>query len=79
MGKEIGRGAFSVVYKAECRQTGEQVAVKVVSYSTFKPGDVERQKNILENEIRIMQKIAIECPQNKHLIRLKRVVREETR
>lgn len=79
IGRELGRGAFSVVYQATCRETGEQVAVKVVSYSTFRPGDLDRQKRILENEVRIMQKISVEIPDNPNLIRLKRVVREETR
>uniref|UniRef100_A0A7S3V2L9 Calmodulin n=1 Tax=Aplanochytrium stocchinoi TaxID=215587 RepID=A0A7S3V2L9_9STRA len=79
IGKELGRGAFSVVYQATCKETGEQVAVKVVSYSTFRPGDLERQKKILENEVRIMQKISVEIPDNPNLIRLKRVVREDTR
>lgn len=68
-----------MVYEGRCRTTNEKVAVKIISYHTFKPQDQLRQKQILENEIRIMQKIIVEIPENKNLIRLKRVVREQSR
>eukprot|EP00924_Labyrinthula_sp_SR-Ha-C_P005094 maker-scaffold_1-snap-gene-21.49-mRNA-1 protein AED:0.02 eAED:0.02 QI:0/0.66/0.5/1/1/1/4/59/576 len=76
---EIGKGAFSVVHEAVCRSTGERVAVKIISYHTFKPNDHNRQIRILENEIRIMQKIMVEIPESKSLPQLKKVVRERDR
>ncbi len=53
MGKEIGRGGFSIVYEATSKETGEQVAVKVID----KNKQDDEQIVLLQREISIMRKL----------------------
>jgi calcium/calmodulin-dependent protein kinase I len=53
IGKELGKGAFSSVYRAKNKFTDEEVAIKVV-----KKRDVEkRDLELLEREIKILKKL----------------------
>lgn len=79
MREELGKGAFSVVYRAINRETKEQVAIKLIRLANFKGSERERQERILDNEIKIMQKILKDCKNTKNLIVIKDVVREEHR
>ena len=76
---ELGRGAFSTVYRARSRETGELVAVKVIQLGTFAASERERQERILDNEIRIMQRVVSDCEDTRNLIEIRDVVREEQR
>lgn len=53
MGKEIGRGGFSVVYEATNKETGKVVAVKVID----KKKQDDEQLVLLQREISIMKKL----------------------
>ena len=53
MGKEIGRGGFSVVYEATNKETGTVVAVKVID----KKKQDDEQLVLLQREISIMKKL----------------------
>ena len=53
MGKEIGRGGFSVVYEATNKETGSVVAVKVID----KKKQDDEQLVLLQREISIMKKL----------------------
>jgi len=53
MGKEIGRGGFSIVYEATCKENGNQVAVKVID----KNKQDDEQIVLLRREITIMRKL----------------------
>jgi len=53
MGKEIGRGGFSIVYEASSKETGEKVAVKVID----KNKQDDEQIVLLQREISIMRKL----------------------
>jgi len=61
IGEEIGRGGFSIVKKAQNKETKENVAVKIIEKKT--PGEEELQ--LLHREIDIMRKL-----QHKHIIAL---------
>ena len=52
MGKEIGRGGFSIVYEATSKETGKKVAVKVID----KKKQDDEQLVLLQREISIMKK-----------------------
>eukprot|EP01113_Clastostelium_recurvatum_P017422 TRINITY_DN2044_c0_g1_i1.p1 TRINITY_DN2044_c0_g1~~TRINITY_DN2044_c0_g1_i1.p1 ORF type:complete len:496 (+),score=141.35 TRINITY_DN2044_c0_g1_i1:84-1490(+) len=53
MGKELGRGGFSIVRLATHTKTGEQVAVKCINKRTIQPNELA----MLGREIQIMQKL----------------------
>lgn len=53
LGKELGKGAFSSVYRAKNKFTDEDVAIKVVNKKDVKRRDIE----LLEREIRILKKL----------------------
>lgn len=76
--EELGKGAFSVVYRAQHITSGEKVAVKIIQFSSLSSSEQLRQERILENEIKIMQRIRERCDTT-NLIKLKDVVREENR
>ncbi|ELP90303.1 calcium-dependent protein kinase, putative, partial [Entamoeba invadens IP1] len=46
--KEIGKGAFSVVYEAKKKSTGEYVAVKAIDTAKSDPAKLEGEINILK-------------------------------
>eukprot|EP00516_Mucochytrium_quahogii_P009815 CAMPEP_0203775320 /NCGR_PEP_ID=MMETSP0099_2-20121227/5994_1 /ASSEMBLY_ACC=CAM_ASM_000209 /TAXON_ID=96639 /ORGANISM=" , Strain NY0313808BC1" /LENGTH=504 /DNA_ID=CAMNT_0050673941 /DNA_START=254 /DNA_END=1768 /DNA_ORIENTATION=+ len=76
---ELGRGAFSIVYSAKHHQTNEMVAIKIIQFSSFTESERHRQERILDNEIRIMQKIMEECEDTTNLIHFRDVIREPNR
>ncbi|GBG30024.1 Protein kinase, putative [Hondaea fermentalgiana] len=75
---ELGKGAFSVVYRGKHLASGETVAIKVIQFSSLSVSEQQRQERILENEIKIMQRIRERCDTT-NLIVIKDVVREENR
>jgi len=77
--EELGKGAFSIVHKGVHRGSGLEVAIKVIQLSCLSEAERERQERILENEIKIMQRIISHCEDTTNLIEIKDVVREESR
>jgi len=61
VGKEIGRGGFSVVKKGRHKTTGEDVAVKCINKKTLKKEELQ----LLSREINIMKKL-----QHKNIVQL---------
>jgi len=61
LGKEIGRGGFSVVKKGKNKVTGEDVAVKCINKKTLKKEELQ----LLSREINIMKKL-----QHKNIVQL---------
>lgn len=61
IGKEIGRGGFSIVKKGRNRITGEDVAVKCINKKTLKKEELQ----LLSREINIMKKL-----QHKNIVQL---------
>jgi serine/threonine protein kinase len=61
LGKEIGRGGFSVVKKGKNKTTGEDVAVKCINKKTLKKEELQ----LLSREINIMKKL-----QHKNIVQL---------
>jgi len=53
LGKVLGKGAFSSVYRSKNKFTDEEVAIKVVQKRDIKPRDLE----LLEREIKILKKL----------------------
>jgi len=53
IGKELGRGGFSVVKKAKNKKSGEEVAVKCINKKNLKKDELQ----LLTREISIMQKL----------------------
>lgn len=53
IGKELGRGGFSIVKKAKNKKTGEEVAVKCINKKNLKKDELQ----LLTREINIMQKL----------------------
>jgi len=76
---ELGTGAFSIVYRAKNRVSGELVAAKIINFANMKQSDRPRQEKILANEIKIMNRIVENCGDNEHLIQIKGVIREPHR
>jgi len=58
---ELGKGAFGTVFAAESRETGEQVAVKVMDRSKMSQADLDG----LETEVAIMRELT-----HPHIVRL---------
>mmetsp|Transcript_6795 Transcript_6795/g.12562 ORF Transcript_6795/g.12562 Transcript_6795/m.12562 type:complete len:585 (+) Transcript_6795:392-2146(+) len=79
VGEELGKGAFSTVYKATHRETGEVFAIKIIQLGKFNPEERHRQEKILDNEITIMRRINDQCEDKTNLIQIKDVVREPSR
>ena len=67
LGRELGRGAFSIVREATCLQTSETYAIKVVHRRTLLP------KQLLDftHEISILAQL-----QHSHIIRLHQIYKE---
>jgi len=61
IGKEIGRGGFSIVKKGRNKVTGEDVAVKCINKKTLKKEELQ----LLSREINIMKKL-----QHKNIVQL---------
>lgn len=61
IGKEIGRGGFSIVKKGKNKVTGEDVAVKCINKKTLKKEELQ----LLSREINIMKKL-----QHKNIVQL---------
>lgn len=61
LGKEIGRGGFSIVKKGKNKTTGEDVAVKCINKKTLKKEELQ----LLSREINIMKKL-----QHKNIVQL---------
>jgi len=61
VGKEIGRGGFSIVKKGKNKVTGEDVAVKCINKKTLKKEELQ----LLSREINIMKKL-----QHKNIVQL---------
>lgn len=61
VGKEIGRGGFSIVKKGKNKITGEDVAVKCINKKTLKKEELQ----LLSREINIMKKL-----QHKNIVQL---------
>jgi len=53
IGKELGRGGFSIVKKGKNKKTGEEVAVKCINKKNLKKDELQ----LLTREINIMQKL----------------------
>jgi len=54
LGKEIGKGGFSVVYQAERKKDGKEFAVKCIKKKMVEGDDIK----LLRREIQIMKKLA---------------------
>ncbi len=61
VGREIGRGGFSVVKKGKNKVTGEDVAIKCINKKTLKKEELQ----LLSREINIMKKL-----QHKNIVQL---------
>eukprot|EP01113_Clastostelium_recurvatum_P001880 TRINITY_DN1077_c0_g1_i1.p1 TRINITY_DN1077_c0_g1~~TRINITY_DN1077_c0_g1_i1.p1 ORF type:complete len:484 (+),score=137.89 TRINITY_DN1077_c0_g1_i1:145-1596(+) len=61
VGKELGRGGFSVVYQGESRATQEHVAIKDIDKNKLTPADFV----LLQREVEIMTKL-----DHKHIVKL---------
>ena len=46
--REVGKGAFSVVYESKHKETGEIYAVKVIDTSKSDPAKLQREIDILK-------------------------------
>ena len=57
LGKELGRGSFSVVYECTNRNNGEKRAVKVIESKRFKLSTTFKAQNILD-EVRILRSLS---------------------
>lgn len=55
---ELGKGAFSTVYRAKRKGSKEFVALKIVSLARFKGNEKELQLSYLQGEIDIMKRLA---------------------
>jgi serine/threonine protein kinase len=53
MGKELGRGAFSIVYRGKAKSDGKEVAIKAISKKNIS----EEELSTLGREIAIMKKL----------------------
>lgn len=53
IGKELGRGGFSIVKKGKNKKTGEEVAIKCINKKNLKKDELQ----LLTREINIMQKL----------------------
>jgi len=53
VGKELGRGGFSIVKKGKNKKTGEEVAIKCINKKNLKKDELQ----LLTREINIMQKL----------------------
>jgi calcium/calmodulin-dependent protein kinase I/SNF-related kinase len=66
----LGEGAFAKVVKARSTDTGEEVAVKVISKKSFKGGELSR----LLQEAEILSRL-----KHKHIVKFYRVRQTDTR
>ncbi len=74
--KELGRGAFSRVYKGVSKSTGERCAIKVMA--TCK--DDEEMFGVIKNEVEVMRVIKEELPEHKeYLCQIEQVIWEKDR
>ncbi|CAK9109303.1 Calcium and calcium/calmodulin-dependent serine/threonine-protein kinase (OsCCaMK) [Durusdinium trenchii] len=77
---ELGRGAFSVVYRARRRDgepyklrdvdVSDEVAVKVVILSNMSVRERKTQLRYLNSEIAVMRKVTRHMPQDQHVVHL---------
>ncbi|PRP89779.1 hypothetical protein PROFUN_00121 [Planoprotostelium fungivorum] len=68
IGEELGRGSFSIVYRATHKTTGKDWAVKIVDKDKLGPKKME----MVDTEIEILSKLT-----NSHIIRLSEVYDDE--
>ena len=64
--RELGRGAFGVVYEVENSRTGERLAAKVVSSNS--PREIENYKFAMDNKASMPKEYAKYLPEVKKLI-----------
>uniref|UniRef100_A0A7S2W6A0 Calmodulin n=1 Tax=Mucochytrium quahogii TaxID=96639 RepID=A0A7S2W6A0_9STRA len=71
---ELGRGAFSVVYRAKKRISAgnddPEIAVKVVLLSKLSSRERKTQFRYLNSEVAVMKKVTERLPRNKHVVHL---------
>jgi len=69
IGKEVGRGGFSVVKRGRNRQTNEDVAIKCINKKTLKKDELQ----LLSREINIMKKL-----QHRNIVQLHDIFETQT-
>jgi len=67
---ELGKGAFSIVYRAKQRATGREVAIKVALLDKMSNREKRTQLRYLESEVNIMQKVSKNLPDFPNVVRL---------
>jgi calcium-dependent protein kinase len=82
---ELGKGAFSVVYRARRRvasshgSAGEEVALKIVQLHKLSPRERRAQERYLDSEVSILAKVREQLPTNRNIVHTSEVFSEAGR
>ena len=82
---ELGKGAFSVVYRARRRvasshgPAGEEVALKIAQLHKLSPRERRAQERYLNSEVSILAKVREQLPTNRNIVHTSEVFSEAGR